>query len=342
MVYSFEVIKHPNMHYREAVVRLGTAELQIMLDALSRDASVSHEILGGSSFLTFETDPLSERDLAFLCRHSSICFFSEKKNNGLYPLSAPSVDYLSEELPEVLKYKGKTSSAFTRFMINTAAALSPFAISPEPLMVLDPLCGKCTTLFSAAQLGMNTVGMDTDRKAVREAADYFSRFLRLHGLKHILQNRSETAGKASVPVISFQFADTKEHFLAGETRSLLLGVGDTALSPALVRKQRAHIVIADLPYGIQHAPQGDRRPESFHSLLSRALPSWKKSMFPGGVLALSFNTLTLPAKSVLSLVSQAGFIPCQREPLSTLKHEVEQAVVRDVVFAVNHKEDTSI
>ena len=342
MVYSFEVIKHANMRYREAVIRLGIAELQTMLGALSRDCTVSHETLGGSSFLTFETDPLSEADLAFLRRHSSICFFAEKKNGGLFPVSPPSVDYLPEELPEVLKYKGKTSSAFTRFMMNTAVSLSSFALSPDPLTVLDPLCGKGTTLFSAAQLGMNTVGLDTDRKAIREAADFFSRFLKLHGLKHTLQNRSETAGHASVPVTGFEFADTKEHYQAGQTRSMLLAVGDTSLSPALVRKRRAHCIVADLPYGIQHAPQGERRPESFQSLLGRSLPFWRKSLHPGGVLALSFNTLTLRSESVLQLVSRAGFVPCRNEVFSALTHEVEQAVVRDVVFAVNQKEDVSL
>ena len=54
---------------------------------------------------------------------------------------------------------------------------------------------------------------------------------------------------------------------------------------------------------------------------------------PGGTAALSFNTLTLPADTVVSLLEKSGFAPLRDEWYSGFRHEVEQAVVRDVVFA---------
>ena len=50
---------------------------------------------------------------------------------------APVLGLLPEDLPEILKYKGKTGVPFTRFMINTAAALPPCALSANPLTLLD-------------------------------------------------------------------------------------------------------------------------------------------------------------------------------------------------------------
>ena len=76
------------------------------------------------------------------------------------------------------------------------------------------------------------------------------------------------------------------------------------------------------------------QPEPFRKMLDRVLPAWKDALLPGGVLALSFNTLTLPTRDVLSALEHAGWKPVAGENTAHLRHEVEQAVVRDVVFAL--------
>lgn len=220
-------------------------------------------------------------------------------------------------------------------MINIGLSLSPFARSDTPLTLLDPLCGKGTACFCALQAGMNAVGMDLDQKAVREAEDYFGKYLKVHMLKHSVRSWSETAGKTSLPVKEFTFADSKEHYQQQDTRFLRLSAGDTVLAPILCRRRPVHLLIADLPYGVQHAPQFGRRPESFGALLSRALPAWKKALIPGGVAAVSFNTLTLPTQQVIDLAVTSGWTPFTGGIFSSLRHEVEQAVVRDVVFMQN-------
>ncbi len=336
MVYSFALIKHANIRYRDSAVRLGKYELISLLRSLDIDCNVLCEDAGGADFLTFESRPLSEDEISFLSGHSSICFMARKNPDGsLLPLSPHPAGYLPADLPEVLKYKGKTSVPFTVMMLNVALSVTPFIHSAVPVTVLDPLCGKGTTCFCAVQRGMNAIGMDLDHKAVREASDYFSRYLKYHQLKHTVRHHSETIGQSAVPVTSFVFSDSKEHFVASDIRSLCLACGDTSLSPALARHNPVHLIIADLPYGVQHAPQFGRKPESFTGLLSRALPVWKKLLMPGGALALSFNTLTLPADTAASLIRDAGFSLCEEDRFSHFRHDVEQAVVRDVLFAVN-------
>ena len=62
-------------------------------------------------------------------------------------------------------------------------------------------------------------------------------------------------------------------------------------------------------------------------------------MAPGAAIALSFNTLTLPSSTVREILGGAGLRPFDTEPYISLKHEVEQAVIRDVVFACNTEEE---
>ena len=73
MVYSFALIKHANIRYREYVIRLGMYELLSMLRSLSIDCEVRTEEMGGSVFLTFECRPLGEKEISYLSGHSTIC-----------------------------------------------------------------------------------------------------------------------------------------------------------------------------------------------------------------------------------------------------------------------------
>ena len=342
MVYTFELLKHANIRYRDALSVLSCCELFAMLRSLDITCDIAEESMGGSRFLTFDCRELSDHELSFLSGHSSVVFMAEKIGGLLRPLPVVSAAYLPDDLPEVLKYKGKTSAVFTRMMINTAASLSPFCHQTEPLVFFDPLCGKGTGCFCALAAGMNAVGLDLDKKEIREAADYLSRYLKFHKLKHEEKHRSETISGQAVPVTEFRLADTKEHYRAGDVRSLTLACADTARAPALFRKDRAHIIAADLPYGVQHASLCGSGPETLTSFLRRSVPAWKRVLQPGGVIALSFNTLTLSSQTVRDSLTDNGFQLPKHELFSQLSHEVEHAVVRDVVFAFNTEEESAI
>ena len=344
MVYTFELIHHSNIRYRDAIARLGRCELICMLRALQVNADhFSVRSHGRVSFLSFESRELSSAELTFLARHSSVGLMTEEKNGWLKPLDVASPDYLPDDLPEILKYKGKTGVPFTRFMLNTALSLTSFFSSPEPLTLLDPLCGKGTSLFCALQAGMNAVGLDQEKRYIQEMDAYFSRYLKSLRLKHTRSAESETWKGHAIPVVRFSFADTKEHARNDDVRTLRLACEDASFAPSLVRRQPAHVLIADLPYGIQHTPlEAGRKPESFQMLLRRCLPAWYRCLIPGGAIALSFNEFTLPAKDVLNLLSEAGFSPCWDELFSDLRHDVEQAVSRNVIFAIKSKEDNTL
>ena len=333
MVYLFQLTPHANIRYREAQVKLGQAELACILLRLGIHAEITPVQVGGVSFLRFEANELTQEQLSALSRHSAALLIAEQQGDLLRPLEKVSHDYLTEDLAEVLKYKGKTSAVFTRMMINCAWAASDFFGKDEPMTVLDPMCGRGTTCFVALQQGMNAVGVDIDNRDLKECADYFERYLQYHRLKHKLDQSSRTVRKHAVPAAVYTIADTRDHFKEGDTRTLSLFLGDTGLTGELCRKAPAHLLVADLPYGVQHAPQDGKRTESFMQVMKRALPQWKDAVRKGGAIALSFNTLTLKKADLVQLLADAGFSPITDAPYDDFQHFVEQAVHRDFVVA---------
>ena len=333
MVYLFQLTPHANIRYREAQVKLGQAELACILLRLGIQAEIRPVTVGGVSFLRFEADALTDAQLSALSMHSAALLIAEEQNGLLRPLEKADHSYLTEDLAEVLKYKGKTSAVFTRMMINCALTASDFFGKEDVLTVLDPMCGKGTTCFVALQQGMNAVGVDIDNRDLKECADYFERYMQYHRMKHKLDQSSRTVRKHAVPAAVYTIADTKEHFKEGDTRTLSLFLGDTGLTGELCKKAPAHLLVADLPYGVQHAPQDGKRTESFMQVMKRALPQWKDAVRKGGALALSFNTLTLKKADLVHLLADAGFTPITDAPYDDFQHFVEQAVHRDFVVA---------
>ena len=333
MVFLFQLTPHANIRYREAQVKLGQAELACLLKGLGISAEITPVTLGGVSFLRFESEKLTEDQLTVLSMHSAALMICEQCGEMLRPLEKVSRAYLTEDLAEVLKYKGKTSAVFTHMMINCAYAASDFFGRDEVLTVLDPMCGRGTTCFVALQQGMNAVGVDIDNRDLKECADYFERYLQYHRMKYKLDQSSRTVRKHAVPAAVYTIADTREHFKDGETRTRSLFLGDTGLTGALCRKPPAHLLVADLPYGVQHAPQDGKRTESFMQVMKRALPQWKDAVRKGGAVALSFNTLTLKKADLVKLLEEAGFTPITDAPYDDFQHFVEQAVHRDFVVA---------
>lgn len=336
MTYCFQVLPHANLHYQEALVTLAKTELSCMLSSLGLACEVGLTSIGGQAFLQLDTSaPLDEASLARLSAHSALLLMCEQQGELLRPLARSHPRYLPQDLSEVLKYKGKTSAVFTRMMINCAHAASDFFGEDRPLLLLDPMCGKATTPFCALERGWNAIGLDTDLPALEEADRHMVRWLKLHKLKHQRAEVSLTLRGRGVPSVQYQTADTREHYVQGDTRSLRLIHSDTALCGELLKKTPVDLIVSDLPYGIQHAPVDGRKPEPFTSLMARALPAWRQILKHGGAMALSFNTYTLPREKLLALCEQAGFEPLNEPPYHDFSHFVEQAVVRDVVVARN-------
>lgn len=332
MQYALQLIPHPNTRYMAAQQPLSLAELHVIAKGVGLSVSgARHAELGGLKLILFEAEP-DERQMRALGRMSNFLALYEIHGELLRPAMPEAAYEYAYDMGAILKYKGKTNETFTRLLLNLAvfSAGAPF---DGRLKILDPLCGKGTTLFCALAWGYDALGLDADKKAVHEAAKFAKGYLEYNKLKHIYQNGSLTVdGAAGGYRHSFETAPSQEAFKAGERQTLQLIAGDTLKLAVLAKNWTFDALAADLPYGVQHAARS-QSPGAL-ALLEEALPVWARKLRRGGAMALSFNSYTLRKDKLLAALANAGLSPLTGPPYDTLGHWVEQAVMRDIAVAV--------
>ena len=336
MKYAFLIKPHANARYALSMDKLAWIECRCLLFSLDIQAAVSQEKLAGTRFIIVEAEELNEQGWNILSMHSGVSFAALKDGDWLKPLKLHQATYLDADLAQVLKYKGKTNADFTLMMLHCAKAASAFALSSAPLTVLDPICGRGTTLFCALQEGNHAVGIEIGAKDVHEADTYFKRYLQYHRLKHKRETFSATLPDGGhAEEIRYQLASDAEAYKSGDVRTLRLFRGDTALADRMTGKGTCHLLVADLPYGVQHAAKGKTGKSPLEQLIREAFPAWRSALRKGGAAAVAFNTYTLKRESVVKAMKDAGFQVLTDPPFDDFSHWVEQAVNRDMVIAVN-------
>ena len=185
MTYAFLLYPHANIRYRQSLLQLAAQELSMTLSALGREAEVIPKEMGGAMFLTFEAAKLTERDMRMLSQLASVYMLFAMEDGRLTPLERTHPNYVGEDLPALLKYKGKTNEMFTDTMLTMALAASAFMpVHDSQLVVCDPMAGRGTTLMLALRRGYHGVGIEIGKADVKEAADYMTRYLEFHRIKY--------------------------------------------------------------------------------------------------------------------------------------------------------------
>ena len=330
MKCAFLLYPHQNVRYRQSLLTIAAAELSMTLAALGRGGEVRPVEMGGAAFLTFDCDHLTQRDVRMLSELASVYVMFTMEDAQMVPMESAHPNYIGEDLPALLKYKGKTNEMFTDAMITMALASSAFMpVHDSQLIVCDPMAGRGTTMMLALRRGYHGVGIEIGKADVKECCDYMTRYLEYHRIKH---KRSETSltvrGKCGGRETKFVLSDTAEHFKDGDTRTLRMICGDTRDAAALLKPQSVHLMVTDIPYGVQKGTAG--RQDSIGGTIAAALPGWQEALKPGGALAMSFNTYVTRRADLVRLCERAGLEVIATPPL---EHWVEQAVSRDVILA---------
>ena len=335
MRYAMLLKPHPNVRYRQSLQKLALIELECILEAWKVVYERPRvEYLEGEPFLMFDAQALDEAAWRAVSRHSAVCLAAKLQQDGaLQPMPRIPAGWMPDDLPQVLKYKGKTNADFTYMMLHCAMAASDFARDSGPLRVLDPMCGKGTTLMCAVCEGCDAIGVDTDAKAIHEAESYLERSLKLHRIKH-----KHSSGALTLP--GGGSAKWSEYALAPDAQTMRASPltlrmihGDAGRLKALVRPQSCHLAVCDLPYGVQHAPREGTAVSSLSRLVERVLPGCVHALKPGGAVAFAFNLNTLRRREVAAHMERAGLEVMNHPPYDDFSHWVEQAVDRDVVIA---------
>jgi len=332
MQYALLPWPYLNSRYDTSIRPVLMKELSRLVERAGIDAPVTEAKFGGLDFLCFESEMLTSRALAYLSSHSHMRLLFEVRSDGsMMPLVSFRPPEVGGDLSSILKYKGKTSELFTRSLISLAALESDFSGEMfTRLTLFDPMCGRGTSLFEALNRGWNAVGCDVDASDVEQGYAFLKRYLEFGRFKHEARDFAMTVGKGSVKRRQIALAKPGEK-LGGESLTASFIASDLESAAGAYKSGSFHLIVCDLPYGVQHGPGGDR---TLDALLQRALPPLHRVLKVGGAIALSFNDYTLKRQRVIERLEGAGFAPCDDESYRNLSHWVEQAVLRDFALAV--------
>ncbi len=333
-----------NRVYFEESVKLSVSELNILLSrASAKYSKVRQQYIAGIAYITFSTEnPLTSGDLAILSRVSFAYAIFELKAEAdgfsLVPIAKTDEPYMDTSVSTILKYKGKTNELFTRMMINLALFSSNFN-DKTGLKLLDPVAGKGTTLFEGLISGFDVYGIEIGSKVANETYHYFKKYLETEKFKHTAKAEKINTGDKALNAVryKFQLAKTKEDMKSNRFKTFELIAGNSVFANRYYRKNSFHVLVGDLPYGVQHGNVTNERQSSLtrnpRELLKACLPVWREVLMPGGTMALAWNTFVLPRDELVKLLEQAGFDVFNDGDWLGFEHRVDQAIRRDIVVA---------
>jgi hypothetical protein len=318
----------PERSTQYASLARALAPHELTLSRLGDRISTTEPVrLGNLDYLRFTfAGDLSESALDELGRLATTAAYfewhdqiGEQPGPFLRPLPAAFKPALPLDLIATRRYKGKTNELFTHFMCNIARFSSDFRDRPwRELRVLDPLAGGGTTLFTALVLGAEAAGVERDAADVETTATFLTQYLHDAGIA--CQVREERLKKLGHRWL----------FSIGKPtpRQCVLARGDTAQTRELISGFRPHLIVTDLPYGIQH--QGE-----LTDLLAAALPVWAGLLPPGGALVFAWDATRFDRGQMIAQVEAASTLRVlNTAPYDALAHRVDRVIKRrDVIVA---------
>ncbi|WP_033292396.1 TRM11 family SAM-dependent methyltransferase [Amycolatopsis jejuensis] len=328
-----------NRVYAASSPALLRAELAAFGAGLDADVTAIEEIeLGGVGYVKFtSTEPLGERDLTLLSNLSSLYALFELTGDLLRPVPVHPLAAADSDLLTIQKYPGKTNEQFTKLLLNLTllATAHPADWPNRPLHVLDPLCGRGTTLNQAMMYGFDATGLDVDGRDFEAYEQFVKTWLRTKRVKHTAESGQLRRNKVRLGRrLDVEYAFGKDDYKAGRTRKLSYLNADTLTTDEVLRPSSVDLVVTDAPYGVQHGSHREADlARSPRDLLAAAVPVWTRVLRPGGALGISWNTHVLPRADLVTILERAGLEVRSGGPYDDFAHRVDQAIVRDLVVA---------
>jgi hypothetical protein len=342
--YALLILPSANRVYSGTAVALAQAELEVFGRTVlgGRISDIGAEVIGGVPYLTFSGRLDETRDAAVLAHLSAIYALYQVRDGLLRPFDIPVTARLDDDLVTIQKYQGKTNEQFTRLLLNVTLLSSGFAagLLDRKFAVLDPLCGRGTTLNQALRLGFDAAGVEHDRKDFDAYAVFIKTWLKRKKIKHHADYDGPVRrdGQVIGRRLQLRLAAGKDDYKAGQTQLLDVVSADTTRAPEFFRPATFDLIVTDAPYGIQHGSStgagGQRRlARSPLDLLAAAVPGWTSLLRDGGALGLAWNTLVAPRAEAAAILAEAGLEVMDDGPYRAFEHRVDQAIRRDILIA---------
>jgi hypothetical protein len=326
--------------YGTAAPGLALAELAVLdehvLGGLVADASI--EPIGGVPYLVADlVAPLDERAVRVLSNLSGLHALFELEGGLLRPVEVAPLRRQDEDVVTIQRYVGKTNEALTHLLVNLALAVGPGtfdrALAGEPVRLLDPACGRGTTLHRAVVYGLDAVGLEHDKRDVEAWEAFFVGWCQDKRLKHQVARERHRKGRATpaqrCTVTYGRDKDRSAH------RVVEVVHDDTTHLRDHVPARSVDLLVCDLPYGVQHgaSPSPGTVRRSPAELLDVALPVWRDVLRPGAGAALAWNRRTLARAELVGLLDAHGFGLCTAADDDRFAHRVDRSITRDVLVA---------
>ncbi len=325
--YALLLAPSTNRVYADQAAQMSQAELSAYAGVLSDDISdIGEATLGGVPYLVFDAS-LTARDIAYVSTLSAAYALFERVDDELLrPIALAPPAAFDSDLITIPKYAGKTNEQFTRLLLNLTVLASASApkMPDGPITVCDPLCGRGTTLTTALMYGYDAIGIEIDAKDVEALEAFLKTYLRRKRMKH-------TADMVPVRREGRRAARRLDVTIQG-TRKVTVLQADTTRLEGLIRRDCADVLVADLPYGVQHGSHHDDLglTRSPLDLLERALPGWLPLLRTGGALGLSWNLKVAKRELAEDILLANGL---EIVPQADFAHRVDQGIERDVLIA---------
>lgn len=330
-----------NRVYSGDAARLNTAEITVLAKALGVEATVRPVTVAGVDYLAIEGDsPQLDR---IVSEASGAFALFGAQSGALTPTRLDRRRIYTDDVITIQKYQGKTNEQFTHLLLNVTAAFTkrPQNLLDGTLHVLDPMCGRGTTLNTCLLRGIDVTGVDVDKADFEQYQAFITTWLRNHRLKHDvdttqIRRDSVSYGRA----LMVEVAATKEAWKAGETQQVTFLNADTRKLPKFMKKASVDVIVADTPYGVQHGSHGERLDRSPSGLLERSLPGWIQTLRTGGAMGLAYNRHVVKPEELADVLSDAGLTVVYGagvedgpvEP-DAFRHRVDASIDRDIVVA---------
>lgn len=348
--YLLLVAPSANRVYADAAPRLVAAEVQIVATAMLGVPVPEPRLtaIGGVDYLVVELPDLPAALVDALGAVSGRYALFRRHGDPtqqpvlLEPVTVTAPDRFPTDLITIQKYQGKTNEQLTRLLFNITAMASRFRgrlvepgrRSAGGLTVLDPLCGRGTTLHQAMTYGHDVVGVDLDQRDFDAYVTFLTTWLKTHRIKHKATTGAlRVAGRHHGRRFEVELSSDKAGYREGEVQRIrYLGTDTRELEPFL-KAGSVDLVVTDTPYGVAHGSHGDRLVRSPAGLIRDALPGWVRVLRRGGAIGMAINRHVISRDDLEGLLSDHGLTPVTSDGYDRLRHRVDASIDRDLVVA---------
>ncbi len=264
--------------------------------------------------MDFIETSIASEDLEKLVRLSFVQGVFVKDSSGaMTPLTTKDQLYLDERFVFGSKFKGKTNERLTQMLLNLGLA----AVGRQHVKILDPMCGRATSLLWAMRYRIEARGIEQDPKAADDILQICKKWQKL----------SQQELKFSNGFVGKKTKSRRGHFIEVRSpeSSFKVITGDASHAVALLQGEKVDIIISDLPYGVQHYTSTKTRNPL--ATLEACIPIWLQLLKAGGAIVLSYNSYLPKRETLIALFVEHGFTAMYLDA----SHRMSESIVRDIV-----------